>query len=118
MVLELSEVVKIRALRDEVVITDMNFGEMTTASGIVLRSDNAKSHGVRPRWGKIYCVGPEQQEFKAGQWILVEHGRWTRGIKINDGDSEKIIQKVDLNGIIAVSDEEPDFTDEYIPDSL
>lgn len=110
--------IKIHAIKDDVIITGMNFGEMKTTAGIVLRSDNAKSHGVRPRWGKVYCVGPEQKEFKPGQWILVEHGRWTRGIKINDGESEKVIQKVDLKCIIAVSDDEPTFDDEYIPDSI
>jgi co-chaperonin GroES (HSP10) len=110
--------IKIRALHDHVIISDMNFGENKTAAGIVLRSDNAKSHGVHPRWGKVYCVGPEQNEIQVGQWILIEHGRWTRGIKINDGDSEKTIQRVDLNGILAVSDEEPSAEDLIIGDSI
>jgi co-chaperonin GroES (HSP10) len=99
--------IKVRAIKDDILVTDMNFGEIKTKSGIVLRSDNGQSHGVKPRWGLIYKVGPEQKDFKPGQWILVEHGRWTRKIKINDGESEKEIQKVDNTGILAVSDDAP-----------
>lgn len=106
--------VKIRAVKDWVLISDMNFGERKSAAGIVLRSDNAKVTGIYPRWGKVYKVGPEQTEIKEGQWILVEHGRWTRGIRIDDGTGEKTIQKVDINGIIAVSDEEPSALDQII----
>lgn len=99
--------IQIRALHDNVLVSNMNFGEIKTQAGIVIRSDDGKSHGIKPRWGKIYKVGPEQKEFKVGQWILVEHGRWSRKIKINDGDGEKEIQKVDLDCILAVSDDEP-----------
>lgn len=99
--------IQIRAINKDVIITDMDFGEMVTTSGIVIQSDNAKAHGVKPRWGKVYKVGPQQTDVQVGQWILIEHGRWTRKIKINDGEGEKEIQKVDLNGILAVSDEKP-----------
>ena len=98
---------KIRALQDDVKATDLDFGEMTTAGGIVIQSDNGKSHGVKPRWGRVYIVGPEQQDVRPGQWILVEHGRWTRKIKIDDGAGVKEIQKVEVKSILAVSDERP-----------
>lgn len=104
--------IKIHAIHDWVIVTDMNFGERVTAGGIVLRSDNAKAQGVYPRWGKVYAVGPEQKDVSVGQWILIEHGRWTRGIKIDDGSGEKVIQKVDLKAILAVSDEEPTAADQ------
>jgi co-chaperonin GroES (HSP10) len=110
--------IKIRALHDWIIVSDMNFGERVTAGGIVLRSDNAKAHGVYPRWGRVYAVGPEQTEISVGQWILVEHGRWTRGVKIDDGEGEKTIQKIDLNAILAVSDEEPSAEDQIYGDSV
>ena len=99
--------IKIRAINKDVIVTDMDFGEMVSSAGIVIQSDNAKAHGVKPRWGKVYKVGPEQKDVQVGQWILIEHGRWTRKIKINDGEGVKEIQKVDINGIIATSDEKP-----------
>lgn len=108
--------IKIRALHDHVIITDMEFGEMKTASGIVVQSDNAKAHGIKPRWGKVYCIGPDQKDVDVGQWVLVEHGRWTRGITIDDGSGPKVVQRVDVNAILAVTDEEP--TDFYIGNEI
>lgn len=110
--------IKIRAIRDWVIVTDMNFGERITSSGILLRSDDGTTHGIRPRWGKVYCVGPDQQDVKVGQWILIEHGRWTRKMTIDDGTGEKNIHRVDVTGIMAVSDEAPRPEDEIIVDSL
>lgn len=99
--------IKIRAINDDVIVQDMDFGEVVLKSGIVLKSDDGKVHGIKPRWGKVYKVGPKQKDIKEGQWILVEHGRWTRKIKIDDGNGVKEIQKVELKSILAVSDEQP-----------
>ena len=99
--------IKIRALHDDVIVKDMDFGEMVTAGGIVIQSDNAKVHGIKPRWGQVYKVGPEQTDVKEGQWILIEHGRWTRKIKIDDGEGPKEIQKVEVKSILAVADDKP-----------
>ena len=104
--------IKIRAIKDWVIITDMDFGDQVTSSGIIIQSDNAKAHGVKPRWGKVYKIGPDQKDVKEGQWILIEHGRWTRKMKINDGSGEKEIQRVDITGIMVVADEKPN--DVYI----
>jgi hypothetical protein len=99
--------IQVRAIRDHVIIKDMDFGEMVTSSGLVIQSDNAKAHGIKPRWGQVYKIGPEQQNVKVGQWILIEHGRWTRKFTINDGEGKKDIQRVDVPAILAVSDEKP-----------
>jgi len=97
----------LKPIRDGVIIVDMNFGEQVSRSGIIVTSDNGKAHGVHPRWGKVYAVGPEQTDVSVGQWVLVEHGRWTRGIKIEDDEGEKIIRKIDINCMMMVSDEKP-----------
>ena len=98
---------KIRALHDDVLVQDMDFGEQITAGGIIVKSDDGKVHGIKPRWGQVYKVGPDQKDVHPGQWILVEHGRWTRKIKIDDGDGAKEIQKVEVKSILAVADEKP-----------
>jgi co-chaperonin GroES (HSP10) len=108
---------KVRAINNDVLITDMDFGEIKTTSGIVLRSDDAQAHGVKPRWGCVYKVGPEQTDVTVGQWILIEHGRWTRKMRIDDGEGVKELQKVDINGILAVSDQAPSADDILIKDS-
>jgi co-chaperonin GroES (HSP10) len=99
-----TKVTKISALKDNIIVTDMSFDERITSSGIVLPNDDMKSSGIRPRWGKVYAVGPDQMDISVGQYILISHGRWTRGIKIDDGDGEKTIRKVDNKDILLVSD--------------
>jgi co-chaperonin GroES (HSP10) len=97
----------LRPLNDNVIVIDMNFGEQVSKGGIVITSDNGKAHGVHPRWAKVYAVGPEQTDVKVGQWVLIEHGRWTRGIKIEDAEGEKIIRKAEVKSMMMVSDEQP-----------
>ena len=98
---------KLRPINDGVIVIDMNFGEQKTNGGLIIQSDNGKTHGIHPRWAKIYAVGEEQKDVKVGQWILIEHGRWTRGIKIEDDEGEKIIRRVDTKCMMMVSDEPP-----------
>lgn len=96
----------LRPLRDTVLVSDMNFEFRTTTSGIILPSDDAKNSGIRPRWGQVYAIGPEQIDVQVGQWICVEHGRWTRGIDIIDETgTKKTIRKIDNKDILLISDE-------------
>lgn len=98
---------KLKPVNDTVIVSDMEFDQRITTGGIILLNDNGTTHGIRPRWGRIYAVGPDQTEFKPGQWVMVSHGRWTRGVEIEDDESEKIIRKVDTNDIMMVSDTKP-----------
>jgi hypothetical protein len=51
-------------------------------------------------------VGAEYKgDLKEGQYILVSHGRWSRGIEIEDETGTKTIRRVDNNDILMVSDE-------------
>ena len=96
---------QIVAVKDHILVSDMAFDVRITNGGIWLPNDNGKGHGIRPRWGRVYAVGPKQQDVKVGQWILVEHGRWTRGLEIEDETGERTIRKVDPKCIMMVSDE-------------
>ena len=100
--------VKVRALAKDVLVVDMDMGEMKTAGGIVVQSDDGKAHGVKPRWAKVYKIGSEVDlDLEIGQWVLIEHGRWTRRIKIDDGEGVKEFQKVEVKSIMVVSDQRP-----------
>lgn len=99
---------KLRALHDHVLVEDMNFSGRQLTSGIILPSDNGKSSGIRPRWGRVYAVGPEHRDVQVGQWICVAHGRWTRGVEILDRDGPRTIRRIDPQDILLVSDQEPD----------
>ena len=99
----------LRPLRDKVIVTDMNFDMETTKGGILLHSDDGKSSGLHPRWARVLFIGPEQQDVKVGQWVLMQHGRWTRAHKYEDQDGNEMkIHMIDLGGILGVQDEKPD----------
>lgn len=98
---------QIHPLNDSVIVTDMTFDERFTTGGIVLLNDNGKSTGIRPRWGQVYAVGPDQLDIKVGQWVCVAHGRWTRGIDVEDETGKKTLRRVDPDDLLIVSDEQP-----------
>ena len=100
---------KLRAVDNRVLVTDMHFGDQTTKSGIIIGNDDGKTRGVYPRWGKVYAKGPRNNDpYKVGDWILVEHGRWTRGMKVDLEDGEVEIRMVEAESILAMSDEKPE----------
>jgi len=98
----------ITPIHDQVLIYNMNFEEQKTAAGIIVRSDDGKSEGIKPRWGKVWAVGQDQHDIKVNDWILIEHGRWTRGIKAETQDgTEIVIRKVENISIMAIMDHCP-----------
>ena len=97
----------IKPLGKNVIVRDMNFEGRTLDSGIVLLGDDGKTDGIRPRWAKVYTIGPDQTDVAVGQWVLLEHGRWSRGIKIVKDGEEFTIRRADPGSIMMVSDTEP-----------
>lgn len=95
-------------LNDNVLVSDMDFDMQKTASGILITSDNGKAEGIYPRWGKVWAVGPDQVDVNVGEWVLVEHGRWTRTIEFELDDENTIeLRRVDTKAILASADEKP-----------
>ena len=107
---------QIKPLSNSVIVTDMVFDERITRGGIVLLNDNGTGHGIRPRWGQVYAIGPEQKDVEVGQWICVEHGRWTRGIDVEDEAGKKTLRRVDPKDIMLIANERPD--DETFSDAV
>lgn len=97
----------IKALHDHIIVSEMDFSGRQLSTGIILLNDDGKSTGIRPRWAKVWAVGPTQQDVKVGQWIMVEHGRWTRGFKIELNGQEIVLRRADPTGVIFVSDTKP-----------
>ena len=95
-------------IKDRILISDMEFGNEVTASGLILQSDNGKSHGVKPRWGRVFAIGPDQHDVKVGEWILMEHGRWTRTFELEQEDGSILeIRGADVKAIMLATDEKP-----------
>ena len=112
-----TKVMNLRPLKDTVLVTDMQFKERKLNSGIVLLNDNGTTAGIRPRWGRIYAIGPDQKDYSVGQWICVAHGRWTRGVEIEDAEGQIVtIRKIDPKDVLLLSDEHP--SDDTLSDAV
>lgn len=99
---------KIKPLGDKIFVSDMDFGEQKTKSGIIVPSDNAKGSGIHPRWGKVWAIGNDQTDVKVGEWILIEHGRWTRTIEYeNEDGSITELRMVDNDAVLIQTDQKP-----------
>jgi hypothetical protein len=97
-----------RAFGENVLVTDMHFGEQVTESGIIIANDDGTTRGIYPRWAKVYDKGPtNKDEFQVGEWILIMHGRWTRGVDVETPNGKLEIRKVELESILATSKEKP-----------
>jgi NOL1/NOP2/fmu family ribosome biogenesis protein len=96
-----------KAIGEHIIVCDMAFDVRITNGGIILPNDDMKSAGIRPRWAKIYALGPDQNDpqLEVGKWICISHGRWTRGVDIEDEEGKKTIRRVDPNDILLISDE-------------
>mgnify|MGYP003322146138 CR=1 FL=1 len=98
----------ITPLKKRVLVSDMQFGETKSKGGIILIDDDGSESGIHPRWAKVYAKGPtNNDDYNNGDWILVEHGRWTRGVKINNGNEEIELRMVEAESILAFQDEQP-----------
>ena len=95
-----------KPLRDGILVRNMEFGEQKTASGLIIASNDGKVGGIHPRWGEVIAVGNEQHDVQVGQYVLVSHGRWSRGFELNG----ETVRTVDPNDVLGIQDEEPDNT--------
>ena len=95
----------LRPVRNRVIVSDMYFGERKTKGGLIITNDDGNVRGVYPRWGKVYAKGPKNKDdYDIGQWVLVEHGRWTRGITLETDEGEELeLRMVEAEAILALS---------------
>lgn len=98
-------------LRGNVLVINMEKGDKITAGGIITLDDNGKDRGIRPRWCQVYKIGEDINYVQPGQWILVEHGRWTWGLNVTipEGNPDEIfhVQRIDPKCIMLVTDDRP-----------
>ena len=98
----------LKPIKDKVIVSDMHFGEQKTASGIIIRDDDGTAYGVHPRWGRVWAKGPtNEEEYEVGDWILIEHGRWTHGIKLETDAGDITVRMVDNKDILMSSKDKP-----------
>ena len=99
----------ISAIGNRVLVTHMDFGEQKTAGGLIISSDDGQTRGIYPRWGKIYAKGPHNNDpYDVGDWVLIEHGRWTRSVLLEQEDEDLEVRMIEAESILAWSNEEPE----------
>ena len=99
---------KLLPIRDHVIVEEMEFGEQISKGGIIIQSDDGKTMGVKPRWGRVYAVGEKNKDVKVGDWVLIEHGRWTRGMNVEDETGKmRVLRRVDKDAIMITSHKKP-----------
>ena len=96
-------------LANRVFVTEFDRGMQRTLGGILLPDDDMKTSGIRPRWAKVYSMGPDVTGLNVGEWVLLEHGRWSQRISVTLDD----LSKIDLwmiefpKAVLLVSDTDP-----------
>lgn len=95
----------IKAVRDHVLVKGMEIGERITQAGLIIPSDDGKSSGIKPRWAEVVAIGPRQKDIKVGEFVLVDHGRWTREMSLEIAGEEIDLRRVDPDDILLIDDE-------------
>lgn len=105
---------KVRALRNKVLVTDLDRGEHLIGS-VVIPDDNRRMMGVRDRWALVYSVGENIDEIQKNDWVLIRHGRWTRSVSVRDDSGDNIpLWSIDWPDGVLIAAESP--TDAMLPD--
>jgi co-chaperonin GroES (HSP10) len=99
---------KITPLKKRVLVSNMHFGLTKTKAGLIIPDDDGKAHGTHPRWAKVYAVGKDQTDVNVGEWVLISHGRWTRGITLETETEDLDVRMIDEKDILLTSKDEPD----------
>lgn len=97
-----------RPINDNVFVTELDSGPHKTRGGILIPDDNMSERGVRPRWGRVWAIGPDVQDISPGEWVYVEHARWTTAIEIELPDGVVRVWKIDWpDAVLMASDVDP-----------
>lgn len=95
-------------LSNDVLVMEMERGFRKENGIIFLDDSEGRETNIKPRWCQVYAVGEKVEDVKKGDWVLVEHGRWTYGLNVVLSSGKEVyLQKVDPNAILMTSDEKP-----------
>jgi len=95
----------VRAIRHSVLGFFVNPpGEGKTKGGIITLDDDGEGVGVKSRFFEIHDVGSDNvvtDDVKKGDFVLVPHGRWSRGFDIDHPEGKKLysLDPKDILGI-------------------
>ncbi len=91
-------------LGDNIFVTDLEGRVQKTLGGIIIPDDNMKEHGIKARWGRVWRMGPlAVNTVSVGEWVLIEHGRWTNKISIDLPEGKVDCWKIDPKAILVAA---------------
>ncbi len=99
---------EIRPIRNKVLVKNIDKGIQKTKGGIIIPDDNGIDRGIKPRWAQVYRVGKDIDWLKQDEWCLIEHGRWSEGIKVDTGSEVIELRLADPDCILGTSDTQPE----------
>jgi hypothetical protein len=73
--------------------------------GIFMQDKDADVTGIRPRWFKVFSVGEKIDWITEGEYVLVDHGRWSNGMSVDEQDDKLYL--LDNEGCLATQDTNP-----------
>jgi len=99
---------KVTPLKNKVLVVNIESGAKLSRGGIIIPDDDGKESGIRPRWAEVYAVGSDVDDIKPGEWILISHGRWSRGVDIQGPDGKITLRQVDYpEAVMLVAEKMP-----------
>jgi co-chaperonin GroES (HSP10) len=97
---------KLSLLRDAILVSEIEAG-MQTIGGVIIPDDRMKERGIKPRWCKVFKVGPDVIDVVKDDWVLVDHGRWSHGIEAIIEGEDKTFRWVDYKDILGKRTDAP-----------
>ncbi len=102
-----TKAVAFRPIRDKIFVTELDQGVRKTQGGLILPDDNMTERGIRERWARVYAVGPEAKGITPGEWVMIQHGRWTNGFDLALESGTVRLWMVDPDAILVASETDP-----------
>lgn len=93
---------KLQPIKDRIILTNLQSG-IRTVGKVILLDDNGKDDGIRPRWAEVHAVGPDQKDVTVGDWVLMQHGRWTYGQDYMCDGAVTRVWMADPEGVLGIS---------------
>lgn len=97
---------KLNVLKNVIMISQIE-GGLQTKGNLIIPDDEMLERGLKPRWCKVFKVGSDIKDVQTGDWILVEHGRWSRGIEAIIEGADHTFRIVDPNDILGKQKNDP-----------
>ena len=97
----------LKSLHNTLLVKNFQYGERKLTSGLIVADDDMQAHGIHPRWGEVFAVGKKITDIKVGDFILISHGRWTRGFKVTVNKETFLARHIDTSAVLCVTKTPP-----------